>query len=119
MQILEKEDFERCWVINEEWNQAIAKAREERRMIEKEERVIQVVEHMEKVDRQLEAERDAMEAKIRLAKEQSKTFITEKNIDEAIEKALSTITSYDKVLDLEGNFYAVRPAQNVQNKAAQ
>jgi len=101
----EEAEYQRVMAINDAWNLQIAQIRdariakvnaETREFIarRKEDKKIRDAEILERI-----------EAKVRAEKEQSATFITRDNIDQAIEHALANPTDYNFSIDLQGNIY--------------
>jgi len=101
----EIEDFEMCSAINDKWNAEIAKQREIRivkmRQQHKEEILQRLVKHEKRKMRLMET----IDEKIRKAKMEAPTFITEENIDAAIEECLANVINHNRALDLEGNWH--------------
>ncbi|XP_012287639.1 probable 28S ribosomal protein S26, mitochondrial [Orussus abietinus] len=102
---VEKLDFERCFKMNEEWNKNIANNREKRLLAVEaalKERVLQKIIMAEK---EAEEQRKLVDERIRKEKEIAHTFITEKNIDAAIENILENVVDYNVAIDADGNRY--------------
>lgn len=99
-----EEDFARCMAINNEWNAKQTILREK----QAEERLAQAIAeaktHIVLEQEIKESKVQKIEEIVRTEKEKSKDFITEENIDAAIEKALSMVVDYNYAIDLEGNF---------------
>lgn len=107
-----QQDFEICCSINDKWNKEVAMMREERLAQEREAR-------QEKIARRLQAKykRDLklqmkIDEEIKKAKEEAQTFITSKNIDEAILNALENIVDHNMAIDRNGNFYEDKPKKS-------
>jgi len=101
----EDEDFERCFLLNEEWNKEMAIIREERHAEQLQKRKDKVLKNLiakEERDKKLMAK---IEEKVRIAKAEAATFITAENIDQAIEEALANIVNLNVAIDAEGNRY--------------
>lgn len=96
-------EFDEALKINDEWNAECAKVRAvriESQMKEQEQYVFERLAVKEERDEELRLKvREAIE----LQKLESKNFITEENIDEAIERALTDVVDYNFALDLDGN----------------
>ncbi|EDO64142.2 AGAP004481-PA [Anopheles gambiae str. PEST] len=90
---------------NEEWNRQTAAKREERLAAERSARKEYILERLLLKEQREMDKKEQIEAKVRIEKEQSKTFITRDNIDKAIELALVQPTSYNFALDREGNLH--------------
>lgn len=96
-------EFDEALKINNEWNAECAKVRAvrmEKKMKEQEEYVLERLAAKEERD---EERRQQVREAIELQKVQSKHFITEANIDEAIERALADVVDYNFAIDLDGN----------------
>uniref|UniRef100_A0A182Q7C4 Small ribosomal subunit protein mS26 n=1 Tax=Anopheles farauti TaxID=69004 RepID=A0A182Q7C4_9DIPT len=101
----EEAEWQEALRINDEWNQQTAAKRDERLAQERAARKEYILERLVlKEQRDLE-KIEQIEAKVRIEKEQSKTFITRENIDKAIELALVQPTSYNFALDRDGNLH--------------
>jgi len=99
------EDFQTCSAINDKWNAEIAKQREiriaEMREQRKEEILQKLIRHKKKKMQMMEK----IDENIKKAKMEAPTFITEENIDEAIEECLANVIDHNRALDLEGNWH--------------
>nr|XP_033331013.1 probable 28S ribosomal protein S26, mitochondrial [Megalopta genalis] len=109
------EDFIFRFNVNKKWNEQVAAAREERLKNLRENRTEEILKKME-----MKAERDLqiqlrVDATIRKAKEESATFITKDNIDQAIEKAFENIIDYNSAIDLDGNTYVIDNKETAEN----
>ncbi|XP_058807244.1 small ribosomal subunit protein mS26 [Phymastichus coffea] len=102
---VEAEDFAKCSEINAAWNQEIALMREERLRKEKEIRDLQILQAIENKKLRDAEIIQSVEKKVRQAKIEVKTFVTQDNIDQAIEEALDNVTDYSKALDIDGTWY--------------
>lgn len=101
-EVAEKEDDAKCESMNDEWNASIAKSREIRLAKEREARrefILQRIVDKEERDRRYLAK---IEEQVRRVKEESVTFITEKNIDQAIEDALDNPVDHNWAIDENG-----------------
>ncbi|XP_014290738.1 small ribosomal subunit protein mS26 [Halyomorpha halys] len=117
----QEEELLECLRLNEEWNKRVALLREERLAKEKEAEIERVSRIIEEHKLKAQERKEQLEALVRREKELSKTYITADNIDEAIEKALSTEKNYDFSIDLDGNIYQGRntkaiPPENQDKK---
>lgn len=104
-----QQDFEICCSINDEWNKEVAMMREERLAREtkaRQEKIAKRLQAKEERDLKLQMKIDE---EIKKAKEEAQTFITSKNIDEAILDALENITDHNIAIDRNGNFYKGEP----------
>lgn len=102
-------DFERCRMLNEQWNKEVAAVREQRLAMEKLERHAIIAE---KVDAKLERDQERRaiaEERVRLEMERAKTFITRENLDRAIEEALANPINHDYAIDLKQNVLRDEP----------
>lgn len=102
---LEEQHFLECCQKNQTWNQLIATEREERLMQENEARQIQILKKVEAKQQRNQEINAMIDLKIKQVKEQSKTFITAANIDEAINNMFDIIVDHNIAIDLQGNFY--------------
>ncbi|XP_029660899.1 probable 28S ribosomal protein S26, mitochondrial [Formica exsecta] len=120
----EKEDFQACSVINDEWNAEVAKIREDRLANMREKRKESILQKLLQQEKQEEERRNYIDEHIRKVKEESLTFITAENVDAAIEECLTNIIDYNRALDLKGNWYdgeyppkSVPPLEETQKPA--
>uniref|UniRef100_A0A182NSF4 Small ribosomal subunit protein mS26 n=1 Tax=Anopheles dirus TaxID=7168 RepID=A0A182NSF4_9DIPT len=90
---------------NDEWNQQTAVKRDERLAQERAARKEYILERLVLKEQREMDKLEQIEAKVRVEKEQSKTFITRENIDKAIELALVQPTTYNFALDRDGNLH--------------
>lgn len=98
-------EFDEAIKINTEWNAECAKVRSvrmEKKLKEQEQYVLERLALKEERD---EEKRKLVREAIELQKDQSKHFITEENIDEAIERALANVVDYNFAIDMDGNMY--------------
>ncbi|XP_078053545.1 mitochondrial ribosomal protein S26 [Augochlora pura] len=110
------EDFIVRFNINKQWNQEVAAAREERMQDLRNKRAEEILKKVEmKAERDLKIQRK-VDAHIRKAKEESATFITKDNIDEAIEKVFDNIVDYNVAIDLNGKTYKTE-SKEISKKA--
>ncbi|XP_015523757.2 probable 28S ribosomal protein S26, mitochondrial [Neodiprion lecontei] len=112
----EEEDFVRCVALNNEWNESKAKARDERlakaREVRREEILRKIIAQEQLAAKQLEN----IEKTVKRVKEEAITFITEKNIDQAIEDALNNPVDHNWALDLEGTIHRGKYVQPQANE---
>ncbi|XP_017863592.1 PREDICTED: probable 28S ribosomal protein S26, mitochondrial [Drosophila arizonae] len=111
----EEAEFQRCVEVNAAWNAKIAKEREVRLAKEREEKVAYVQERLEAGKLREEERRERANERVRYEIEQSKTFITRENLDEAIETALANPVDYNFAIDLAGNMIKGRATQPQSN----
>ncbi|XP_049283059.1 probable 28S ribosomal protein S26, mitochondrial [Anopheles funestus] len=90
---------------NDEWNQQTAAKREERLVTERAARKEYILERLVLKEQREIDKKEQVEAKVRIEKELSKTFITRENIDKAIELALVQPTTFNFALDRDGNLH--------------
>lgn len=104
-QAAETDDFEHCSKMNDQWNRNVAREREIRLATEKQKKKLTIQQKLlEKKQRDAEMQARVNE-EIRRAKEESLTFITAANIDEAIERALEAPVDHNYAIDINGNVY--------------
>lgn len=101
----EEEDWDRSNFLNNEWNAEVAAEREQRLAIEKEQKVLKILAEKEAKEAQDKLDIARAEQKVQDEIEKSKTFITRDNIDEHIERALSSHVDYNYAIDKDGNVY--------------
>lgn len=107
-----QQDFEICCSINDKWNKEVAMMREERLAREREARQEEIARRLQaKYERDLKLQMKVDE-EIKKAKEEAQTFITSKNIDEAILNTLENIVNHNMAIDRNGNFYEDKPEEN-------
>lgn len=101
----EEAEYQRRSVINDDWNFEISKVRDARLAKENAERreFIQTRLELKKIREQEALEK--IEARVRQENENSATFITSDNIDQAIEHALANPVDYNFSVDLKGEIY--------------
>lgn len=96
-------EFDESLRINSAWNAECAKVRAgrmEKKMKEQEQYVLERLAAKEERD---EERRLKVREAIKLQERDSMHFITEANIDEAIERALANVVDYNFAIDLDGN----------------
>ncbi|TDG47637.1 hypothetical protein AWZ03_005935 [Drosophila navojoa] len=111
----EEAEFQRCVEVNAAWNAKIAKEREVRLAKEREEKVAYVQERLEAGKLREEERRERADERVRYEIEQSKSFITRENLDEAIETALANPVDHNFAIDLAGNMIKGRNTQPQSN----
>lgn len=96
-------EFDQAFQINNEWNAECAKIRAARMEKKLKEQQQYVLERLAAKEEREEEQRLKVREVIEMQKEQVKHFITEENIDEAIERALANVVDYNFAIDLDGN----------------
>lgn len=101
-------EWEECSALNNAWNAEVAKVREAR--LEREAKVQErvVLQKLAAKERREEKASERIKKVVVEQKQQQHTFITEENIDQAIEHALANPTDYNYAIDLNGNMYRGR-----------
>lgn len=113
-----EKDFEICSYINDEWNKKIAMIRQERLNQEKTYRIQEIHKKLkEKKERDLKTQ-EIVDINIKKVKKEVTTFITPKNIDQAILNALENIIDHNIAIDRNGNFYKDEPKKNESSTIA-
>ena len=107
----EEAEFQRMKSINDEWNLEISKIRDARVAQENAERREFIAGRVELKKVRDQEEYELIEKRVRNEKENSKTFITRDNIDQAIEFALANPVDYNFSIDLQGNIYSATPGK--------
>lgn len=120
----EEEDFERCSVLNDEWNKSVAKSRELRLAKEREARREHIFNKLVEKEEKTIKEIKEIDDKVKRVKEASVNFITPENIDQAIEDALANSVEYNWAIDSSGTIYHDKyvkrmPDENQKQKKAQ
>lgn len=98
-------EFSEAVALNNEWNAECSKIREARLEQFYKDRREEVLEKLQGKEERNEILKQKVLSRIEKELEQSPTFITEKNIDQAIELALTNIADYNFAIDLDGNIY--------------
>lgn len=111
----EEEEFQRCLNENAAWNALIASERNVRLANEREAKVAYVQERLDAYKLSQEERIERADKRIQYEIEQSKTFITHENLDEAIEVALANPVDYNYAIDMAGNLYKGRATQSLNN----
>lgn len=101
----EEAEYQRRSAVNDDWNFEISKIRDARIAKENAERHEFIQKRLElKEIREREA-LQKIEARVRREKENSATFITRDNIDQAIEHSLANPVDYNFAIDLQGTLF--------------
>lgn len=111
----EEEEFQRCLDENAAWNAKIASEREVRLAKEREAKVAYVQERLDAHKLIKEERLEQANKRIQYEIQQSKTFITHDNLDQAIEVALANPVDYNFAIDMAGNIYQGRVTQSLKN----
>lgn len=111
----EEEEFQRCLDENAAWNAIIASERNVRLANEREAKVAYVQERLDAYKLSQEERIERADKRIQYEIQQSKTFITHENLDEAIEVALANPVDYNYAIDMAGNLYKGRATQSLNN----
>lgn len=98
----EEAEFQRCFAINAQWNQEIAKGRIVRVEQENERKREEILLNLEKRKLREELILQQVEGKVKIEQEASKTFITRETIDQAIEVALANPLDFNFSIDTHG-----------------
>lgn len=98
----EMAEFSRCSSLNDEWNAEIAKMREIRLAKENERRKTEILATLDSKEKEVLLLKESMNKKILAEKENSKSFITEKNLQQAIEQALANPISFLYAINSQG-----------------
>jgi small subunit ribosomal protein S26 len=105
----EMAEFDRCFKLNEEWNEELRKKREIRVISENERRREEILMSLERHDKRLKEKKIQIEEKVKeVMKEVSEVVLTQDKVDGAIEKALASVSHFDYAIDLQGNVYKNR-----------
>ncbi|XP_065221296.1 small ribosomal subunit protein mS26 [Planococcus citri] len=104
----DKEDhWQKCMELNDRWNQQIAIERAQRDAEFMEQEIQAAHEFKRKEDEADRKRLEALEEVVRLEKEASAHFVTEENIDEAIERVLNSPPhSFSFAIDRDGRKYS-------------
>lgn len=111
----EEEEFQRCLDENAAWNAIIASERNVRLANEREAKVAYVQERLDAYKLSQEERIERADKRIQYEIQQSKTFITHENLDQAIEVALANPVDYNYAIDMAGNLYKGRTTQSLNN----
>ncbi|KRT79044.1 hypothetical protein AMK59_7249, partial [Oryctes borbonicus] len=103
IQRIQDEDFARCSKINDEWNASVQVDRVKFFKDTFENYINSAKESLRKHEELNQLQLEEAEKLVAEQKEAAKTFITEANIDEAIERALANPVDYNFAIDLDGN----------------
>lgn len=96
-------EFEESRRINNEWNESVAAERKKRLEKEKEEEVKRVEMKLQKNAEEMAKKLIEIEAEVATVLEQAENFITEQNIDAAIDEALKHVENHNYTIDVHGN----------------
>uniref|UniRef100_A0A1B6DPR9 Small ribosomal subunit protein mS26 n=1 Tax=Clastoptera arizonana TaxID=38151 RepID=A0A1B6DPR9_9HEMI len=97
-----------CVEENDRWNKEVAELRKARLLKSENEKRIEIANRLKEHETEQLEIKEKFEELVRKEKENSKYFITEKNIDEAIEKALNSTVDFNSVIDTNGNLFEGR-----------
>lgn len=112
----EEAEYQRRSEINDEWNFEISKIRDARIAKENAERREFIKSRLEAKNIRERDEAEKIEAMVRRQKEQSSTFITQDNIEQAIEQALANPVDYNFSIDLSGTIFRGNDAEKLEKK---
>uniref|UniRef100_A0A336LUY8 Small ribosomal subunit protein mS26 n=1 Tax=Culicoides sonorensis TaxID=179676 RepID=A0A336LUY8_CULSO len=98
-------EFQETLKINEVWNAECAKVRAARMEQKLKEQRDYVLERLQAKEERDEEREERIRNIIEQQKIEAKNFITEENIDEAIERAIANVVDYNFAIDLDGNMY--------------
>lgn len=98
----EEAEFQRCLLINQEWNQTITAARDTRIEAENEKRREEILTNIERKKVRQQNLMQLVEQKIEKESVEAKSYITRDNIDKIIEQALANPVDYNFSIDLKG-----------------
>ncbi|CAB3369323.1 Hypothetical predicted protein [Cloeon dipterum] len=101
----EEAEFQRCLQINEEWNKKVAAERQVRLAAEKAKLTDKILTDLEQDELQKSKRMAEIQQMVEREKDLSSHYITEENIDQAIEEALGQEVNYNFAIDREGNYY--------------
>lgn len=99
----EQDEFQRCMDLNDKWNSEISKLREARVLAENEQRKLEILEKLDRAEIRTRALKESIDMKVNLEMENSKTFITEENLQQYIEQALANPIDFNYSIDQQGN----------------
>lgn len=98
----EEAEFQRCFALNQQWNQEISKSRISRIELENEKRREEILLNLEKRKQREEMILQQVEDRVKIEKDNAETFITRDNVDKAIEIALANPIDFNFSIDLNG-----------------
>lgn len=98
----EEAEFQRCFALNQQWNQEISKSRISRIELENEKRREEILLNLEKRKQREEVIIQQVEDRVKIEKDNAETFITRENVDRAIEIALANPIDFNFSIDLNG-----------------
>lgn len=89
--------------MNDKWNNEISIAREARILEENEQRREQILQNLDRAEIRSKDLKESFEKKVNVEMENSKTFITEENLQQYIEQALASPVNFNYSIDQQGN----------------
>ena len=98
----EEAEFQRCFAMNQEWNQEIAKGRISRIEVENEKRREEILLNLEKRKHREEVILQQVEERVKIEKDVAETFITRETVDRAIDIALANPIDFNYSIDTNG-----------------
>ena len=101
----EEAEFQRISAINDQWNLEISRIRDERLIKENAERAVYIKSRLEAKKVRDQENLAKIEEIVKKEKDNSITFITSANIDQAIEHALANPADFNFSIDLQGTIY--------------
>ncbi|ESO03780.1 hypothetical protein HELRODRAFT_173483 [Helobdella robusta] len=115
--VADEKDFKELVIkVNDEWNAESARIRknlDEKEAVVKDEEYLELIDELNRKD----AERNEIAtALLEQANRERPNFITETNLDQAIEESLNKRTTHNFYIDLEGNRYCENPDGSVDMK---
>ena len=99
----EQDEFQRCMDLNDKWNSEISKLREARVLAENEQRKVEILEKLDRAEIRSKELKESIDSKVNMEMENSKTFITEENLQQYIEQALANPVDFNYSIDQQGN----------------
>lgn len=112
----EQAEFERCSSINDQWNSEIAKMRDARLASENENRRNQILELLDRQEERKKRLVERLDRRVLKEEENSKSFITEDNLQQAIEQALANPTSFMYAISPEGLKVGEKQTEEIEIK---
>lgn len=95
-------EWQDCLMRNKQWNDSIALSRNERLLKERTNKQEEISQRILDEAKQQELRLQAIEEIVRIEKENSKSYITPENIDQAIAEALESKRDFNYAIDLKG-----------------
>lgn len=89
--------------MNEKWNNGISTVREARIFEENERRREKILQSLDQAEIRSRELRESIDRRVNLEMENSKTFITEENLQQCIEQALANPVDFNYFIDQQGN----------------